>query len=121
MNKEESVTTKIIKAFSNESILPQRSQKHNAQLSQQSLIDLVSKKLLELEFRKQLNKNKVVKICDQKNVANNIKWAIKKLKEKEYCLVCKKKRLIMNLSKGKSYIIKRFCKDQDVLSVIQKN
>ena len=73
MNKEESVTTKIIKAFSNESILPQHSQKHNAQLSQQSLIDIVSKKLLELEFRKQLNKNKVVKICDQKNVANNIK------------------------------------------------
>ena len=82
MNKEESVTTKIIKAFSNESILPQHSQKHNAQLSQQSLIDLVSKKLLELEFRKQLNKNKVVKICDQKKCCQQYKMSNQKAEGK---------------------------------------
>ena len=47
--------------------------------------------MLELEFKKELNKNKLLKICDQKKVANNMKWAIKKVKKKKYYLVSKKK------------------------------
>ena len=83
------------------------------------MIDVISKKLIELEFKKQNPiKNKCLKFAVKKTLTTIWNEQSKNWKRNTYCLVYKK-RLIMNLSKGKSYI-NRLSKVQDVLFVFKE-
>ena len=68
---------------------------HIKQSTKKSLIEDLSKRLLELEFKSNHSvKSKCLKWIAKKNAAKNIKMTGKeyvKKKENTYCLVCKKK------------------------------
>ena len=86
--------------------------------TKKSLIDVISKNLLELEFKKHNPiKTKCLKFVVKKTLTTIWKEQSKNWKRNTYCLVCTK-RLIMNLSKGKSYIVNPLSKVQNVLFVI---